>query len=175
VDARTEARYLDFVAQATPALFRVAYALTGRQQDAEDLLQTALERLVPRWRRVDDPMAYVRKVIYHEHIGRWRRWGRRELSVAELPGWALCDGPTSDDHANGVALRQALRAALGRLGPRQRAVLVLRYLEDRSEAEVAELLGCSPKTVASQASRALARLRTLYAGRLDLTPVEEKR
>jgi DNA-directed RNA polymerase specialized sigma24 family protein len=75
VDARTEAQYLDFVAQATPMLFRVAYALTGRQQDAEDLLQTALKRLVPRWRRVDDPVAYVRKVIYHEHIGRWRRFG----------------------------------------------------------------------------------------------------
>jgi RNA polymerase sigma-70 factor (sigma-E family) len=171
VNPRTEAQYLDFVAQATPALFRVAYALTGRQHDAEDLLQTALERLVPRWRRVDDPVAYVRKVIYHEHIGRWRRFGRRELSMAELPLPRRADR-SGEDHAPAVVLRQALRAGLQRLGPRQRAVLVLRYLEDRSEAEVAEILGCSPKTVASQASRALSRLRGLYADRLDLAMEE---
>lgn len=168
--ASTEAEYLDFVAQATPSLFRIAYALTGRQQDAEDLLQTALERLVPRWRRVDDPMAYVRRIMYHEHVGRWRRWGRREVSVP-----ALADRAAPDDPAQAVVLRQALRQALQELGPRQRAVLVLRYLEDRSEAEVADILGCSPKTVASQASRALHRLRARYAGRLDLTVLEETR
>jgi RNA polymerase sigma-70 factor (sigma-E family) len=169
VDAGTQAEYLDFVAQATPSLFRIAYALTGRQQDAEDLLQTALERLVPRWRRVEDPTAYVRRIMYHEHIGRWRRWGRREVPVE-----ALADRPAPDDPAQSVVLRHALRAALRELGPRQRAVLVLRYLEDRSEAEVADILGCSPKTVASQASRALHRLRTRYAGRLDLTLLEER-
>jgi RNA polymerase sigma-70 factor (sigma-E family) len=168
VDAGTEAEYLDFVAQATPSLFRIAYALTGRQQDAEDLLQTALERLVPRWRRVDDPLAYVRRIMYHEHIGRWRRWGRREVPVP-----ALADRAAPDDPAQAVVLREALRQALKDLGPRQRAVLVLRYLEDRSEADVADILGCSPKTVASQASRALHRLRTRYAARLDLTPLEE--
>jgi RNA polymerase sigma-70 factor (sigma-E family) len=168
VDARAEAEYLDFVAQATPSLFRIAYALTGRQQDAEDLLQTALERLVPRWRRVEDPNAYVRRILYHEHIGRWRRWGRRELPVQQL-----ADRAAPDDPAQAVVLREALRQALRDLGPRQRAVLVLRYLEDRSEAEVADILGCSPKTVASQASRALARLRARYAGRLDLTVLKE--
>ena len=112
--------------------------------------------------------ADTRRVIYHEHIGRWRRWGRREVSIAVPP-----ERSGSVDPAQAVVLRQSLYDALRQLGPRQRAVLVLRYLEDCSEEEVAAILGCSPKTVASQASRALQRLRSLYAGRLDLTPLEE--
>ncbi|GAA0794041.1 SigE family RNA polymerase sigma factor [Spirilliplanes yamanashiensis] len=162
----TEQEFLAFVAAATPALFRVAYALTGQQQAAEDLLQSALERVAARWRRIDDPGAYARTVMYHEQISWWRRWKRREVVVARPPE------RVADDPAAGVALRLSLRAALDRLGPRQRAVLVLRYLEDRPEAEVARLLGCSPKTVASQASRGLARLRELCP---ELGSLEEAR
>ncbi|MBV1848972.1 SigE family RNA polymerase sigma factor [Catellatospora tritici] len=151
-----EQEFLAFVSRATPELFRVAFALTGAQHAAEDLLQTALERLVPRWRRVDDPGAYVRRVMYHEYVSWWRRWRRREVPVAVLPEPAL-----GADPAELVLLRRVLTAGLRTLAPGQRAVLVLRYLEDRSEAEVAVLLGCSVKTVGSQASRAMAQLRTV--------------
>lgn len=172
MDPRTEQEFLAFVREATPALFRVAYALTGQQQAAEDLLQGALEKVVPRWRRIDDPVAYTKRIMYRDHIRWWRRRGRRELPVAAPPEPVTSDDPVHDP-AHGVALRQALYDALRRLGPRQRAVLVLRYLEDYSEAEAAAILDCSPKTVASQSSRALHRLRTLYAGRRDLTPLAE--
>jgi RNA polymerase sigma-70 factor (sigma-E family) len=138
-------------------LFRAAYGLAGQQQAAEDLLQTALERLATRWHRVNDPEAYARRVIYHEYLSWWRRWRRREFPVA-----AVADRPARDDPAGTVVLRSALRAALDKLGPRQRAVLVLRYLEDRTEQEVADILGCSVKTVSSQAARALARLRAAH-------------
>lgn len=96
--------------------------------------------------------------------------GPARAAVAEPP-----EHLSSDDPARAVALRHALYVALRQLGPRQQAVLVLRYLEDCSEAQTAAILGCSPKTVASQASRALQRLRTLYAGRPDLTLTEETR
>ncbi len=162
MDARAEQEFLDFVGESTPALFRIAHALTGQQQMAEDLLQIALERIVLRWGRVDNPAAYARKIIYHEYVRWWRRWRWRELSVAAPP-----EPVTATDPAAHVVLRQALHAALRQLGPRQRAVLVLRYLEDRTEAEVATILGCSVKTVASQSSRALKNLRPLFAGLAD--------
>jgi len=156
VDATGRREFLEFCHARTPALFRVAYGLTGHQQLAEDLLQTALERVAVRWGRVEDPDAYVRRILYHEYVSWWRRWRRREIPVAEPPERADPADPQGD-----AELRRALRAALRRLPPRQRAVLVLRYLEDYSEREVAALLGCSPSTVSSQASRALARLRQL--------------
>lgn len=173
MNAQTQQEFLDFVEAATPALFRVAYALTGQQHAAEDLLQTALERVVRSWRRIDDPSAYAKTVMYHEYVAWWRRWRRREQPVAVPP-----ERSGAGDTAREVALRQALHAALRQLGPRQRAVLVLRYLEDRSEQEVAALLGCSSKTVSSQASRALARLRSLCgdladSGDLSDSPVTE--
>jgi RNA polymerase sigma-70 factor (sigma-E family) len=157
LNAESEREFLDFVEARTGALFRAAYGLAGQQQAAEDLLQTALERLATRWRRIQDPEAYARRIIYHEYLSWWRRWRRRELSVADI-----ADRPAADDPAGTVVLRNSLRAALDKLGPRQRAVLVLRYLEDRSEQEVADILGCSVKTVSSQATRALARLRATH-------------
>lgn len=98
----------------------------------------------------------MRRILYHEYVSWWRRWRRREIPVAEPPERADPADPQGD-----AELRRALRVALGRLSPRQRAVLVLRYLEDYSEREVAAILGCSASTVSSQASRALARLRQL--------------
>ncbi len=155
-----------FVAQSTPALSRVAFALTGRQHEAEDLLQAALERVYVRWTRLGDPSSYAKRVMYHEYLSWWRRWRRREVPVAVLP-------EVSDvDSAAQVLLQRALHTALARLAPRQRAVLVLRYLEDLSEQQVAEVLGCSVKTVSSQSSRALAQLRSA-CGWLMETKAEE--
>jgi RNA polymerase sigma-70 factor (sigma-E family) len=150
----SERDFLDFVEEATPVLMRAAYALTGQQQGAEDLVQTALERVAMRWSGLTEPLGYARRIMYHEYVSWWRRWRRREVSVAE-PVERTAPGDLSGD----VALRGDLRAALDRLGPRQRAVLVLRYLEDRSVDEVADILGCSAGTVRSQASRALLHLR----------------
>jgi RNA polymerase sigma-70 factor (sigma-E family) len=144
----------DFVAARQQALLRTAYLLTGHRQDAEDLVQTALIKAVPHWRRITgDPEAYVRRILVRENISRWRgrRW--REVSM-EYPGEV-------ERHDEDVAGRLALQDALSRLAPRQRAVIVLRYFEDRSEAQTAELLGISPGTVKSQARDALARLRRL--------------
>lgn len=156
MDPNSEAEFLRFVANSSPALLRAAYALTGQQQAAEDLVQTAFERVALRWRGLAEPYAYARRIMYHEHISWWRRLRRREVPVAQHD-----DKAAPGDLSGDVALRDDLRVALDRLGPRQRAVLVLRYLEDRSVGEVAELLGCSPGTVRSQASRALLRLRDL--------------
>jgi RNA polymerase sigma-70 factor (sigma-E family) len=160
VDRAIETEFTQFVRDRTPALFRVAYALTGEQHGAEDLLQMAFARAASRWSRIHgDPEAYVRRVLYHQHISRWRYRRRRpETLMADLPeGGHL--GTSQPDPADQTVTRLRLRMALRALPPRQRAVVVLRYLEDLSEREVADVLGCSTGTVASQASRALARLR----------------
>jgi RNA polymerase sigma-70 factor (sigma-E family) len=156
MDAEAEQEFTDFVVERTHALFRVAYALTGQQQAAEDLLQGALTKAAMRWSRISvNAEAYVRRIMYHDHISIWRRMSRRrESPVAILPDCGVSDA-TSE-----TVLRLTLRQAVLSLPPRQRAVVVLRYLEDLSEREVADMLGCSQGTVASQASRALARLRT---------------
>jgi RNA polymerase sigma-70 factor (sigma-E family) len=156
VDAVARQEFLEFCQVRTTALFRVAYGITGDQHHAEDLLQTALERLAVRWCQVDEPEAYARRIMVNEAVTWWRRWRRREIPTSAPP-----ERPVGGDEVGAVDLRGALRTALLRLGPRQRAVLVLRYLEDLSEREVADILGCAPSTVASQAHRALARVREL--------------
>ena len=147
------------------ALIRYAYVLTCDQSTAEDLLQTALTRTAARWRHVrGDPEAYVRKAMYHEQLNRWRsRRNRPETVLADPPDTAV------GDRTGEVDVRLEVERALRRLPPRRRAVLVLRYLEDLPEGEVARLMGCSVGTVRSQASRALARLRELapHLGQLD--------
>jgi RNA polymerase sigma-70 factor (sigma-E family) len=149
----------DFVAGRGQALQRFGYALTGDWALAEDLLQTALARAYPRWSRIrrDDPEAYVRKIMLNTWSSWWRRRWRGEVPAAQLPDSAGPDGYA------GVDSRQALRAALAKLPPRQRAVVVLRYHQDLSEAQVAELLGITVGTVKSQAAKALAALRTQAA------------
>jgi RNA polymerase sigma-70 factor (sigma-E family) len=145
----------EFVAGRGQALQRFGYALTGDWALADDLLQTALARAYPRWSRIvrDDPEAYVRKIILNTWSSWWRRRWRGELPTERLPEVA---GP--DSYA-AIDSRQLLRAALAKLPPRQRAVVVLRYHQDLSEAQVAELLGISVGTVKSQAAKALASLR----------------
>lgn len=161
MDADAQERFRRFVDARAGALFRTAYALTGHQQAAEDLLQTALARTVARWRwvqRQDDPEGYVRRVMYHQQVSVWRRLRRlRETTTADLPERA--EAPAGD-----TDLRLSLQAALRRLPARQRAVVVLRHLDDLSETEVAATMGTTVGTVRSQNAKALARLRVLCPG-----------
>lgn len=143
----------EYVAARRAALLRTAYLLTGHHQDAEDLVQVALVKVVPTWSRIaDDPEPYVRKVLVHESVSRWRRRRWREIHTDRLPD-AATEGPGAD--------RVALQQALALLAPRQRAVVVLRYYEDLTERETATVLGISVGTVKSQARDALSRLRGL--------------
>ena len=151
------AGYDDFVAARSPRLLRVAFLLTRDWDEAEDLLQTALMKAWFAWPRLDgEPEAYVRKIIATTYVSWRRRFWTRELSRGEMPEPA---GPGTAAETDAVEDRHGLWPALGRLPARQRAVLVLRYFEDLTEAQVAATLGISVGTVKSQASRALARLR----------------
>jgi RNA polymerase sigma-70 factor (sigma-E family) len=153
----------------TPALLRAAFLLTGDQHLAEDLVQSALIRTHRAWSRVHDgnPDAYTRKVMYHLQVGWWRR-GR----VAEFLGGELPEPRRSKagDESSTVVVRLTLQQALLRLPPRQRAVLVLRFFEDRTETETAELLGVAVGTVKSQAAKALAKLRVIAPELVDRQP-----
>jgi len=148
-----ELDFEEFVAARSAALLRTAYLLTGNHQDAEDLVQTALLRAVPRWGRLRDPEPYVRRILLHESVSRWRRRRWRETSTESLP-----ELPAAGADVDG---RLVLRQALARLAPRQRAVIVLRYFDDLTESQTADLLGISVGTVKSQARDGLARLLTL--------------
>lgn len=146
--------FAEFVVSRQAALLRTAYLLTGHAQDAEDLVQAALVKVVPQWRRIsDNPEPYVRRVMVNENVSRWRRRRWREHSTDDLPE-VLANDPD-------VVELIAVRDALASLAPRQRAVLVLRYYEGLSEAEIAHEMSISPGTVKSHARDALARLRTL--------------
>lgn len=143
----------EYVAARMSSLLRTAYLLTGHHQDAEDLVQVALVKVVPHWKRIADyPDPYVRKVLVHESVSRWRRRRWREVHTDRLP-----DAPTQGPGTDRVVLQQALSL----LAPRQRAVIVLRYYEDLTERETASMLGVSLGTVKSQARDGLARLREL--------------
>jgi RNA polymerase sigma-70 factor (sigma-E family) len=147
----------DFVRAETSALLRTAYLLAGDRQHAEDLVQTALARVVGRWHKIDDPVPYVQRVLYTQFVSWWRRHRRIrvvETLTADVPDRQAALPPEPE-------LSVVLRRALGRLTPRQRAVLVLRFYEDRSEAETAARLGCRLGTVKSQTRHALSRLRQL--------------
>ncbi|MET7808532.1 SigE family RNA polymerase sigma factor [Micromonospora chersina] len=145
----------EFVATRSPRLLRTAFLLTRDWALAEDLLQTALARAWEAWRRIEgDPEPYVRRIIVNANASWWRRRWRGEVPTADLPEVAA-----EADRYSGLDDRDRLWRALGRLPRRQRAVLVLRYFEDLSDAEIAEVLHCSVSTVKSQASRALAKLR----------------
>ena len=151
--AGSERDFEEFVAARSPALLRTAYLLTGNHQDAEDLVQAALLKAVPKWGRVREHEPYVRRILLHESVSRWRRRRWRETSTESLPELPA--------QAADVDTRLALRLAMGHLAPRQRAVVVLRYFDDLTEVQTAELLGISVGTVKSQTRDALARLRTL--------------
>jgi RNA polymerase sigma-70 factor (sigma-E family) len=169
MDERAEREFRQYVAARQAGLFRVALLLTGHREDAEDLLQASLVKLALHWTRLstsDSVDAYVRKILYHQQVGRWRTRGRRAR-------WAHAEAPlatTVSDPAGDSALRLSVARILGQLTKRQRAVIVLRYFEDLPESEVAEILGCSVGTVRSQTHRTLARLRAAWP---ELTSIRE--
>jgi RNA polymerase sigma-70 factor (sigma-E family) len=155
-DASADAEFADWMAARQVALVRTAYLLTGSQHAAEDLVQTTLTRLYLAWDRISDRQhvdAYARRALVNEHRSTWRRATRRLEVLAETP-------PDVGRHADEYdGEREAVWQFVQGLPPRQRAVIVLRYYEDLSEAETADLLGISTGTVKSQASRALASRR----------------
>ncbi len=153
--------YDRFVAERSPRLLRVAYLMTRDWAAAEDLLQSALVKAWFAWSRVEgDAEAYVRRIIVTTHVSwRRRRW-TGEVPHEEPPaGWSDRVAHVTDP-AGAYADREALWRALGQLRRRQRATLVLRFFEDLSEVQTAEILGVAVGTVKAQCSRALARLRS---------------
>ncbi|MDX6255964.1 MAG: hypothetical protein QOJ11_2298 [Frankiales bacterium] len=150
--------FREFVAGRSRALLRTAWLLTGDWAAAQDLVQTALAKTWPAWsriRRTDDPEVYVRRVLVTTYATWWRRRWRGEAPAAELP-----ERVTTSDAFEDADRRAVVAAALATLTRGQRAVVVLRYFDDLTEAQTASVLGCSVGTVKSQHARALAALRT---------------
>ncbi|MCQ4213950.1 SigE family RNA polymerase sigma factor [Streptomyces longispororuber] len=171
MDPQDTERFRDFVDVRWSALLRLANLLTGGDRhEAEDLVQIALMKALGRWRHIEDPEGYVRKVMYRHQVSRWRlRRPHREATFAVPPeNFGAADGTSAAD------LRITVGQALARLTPRQRTVLVLRYFEDLSETEVASALGCSVGTVRSTTHRSLARLRRLAPELGPAAPVAEE-
>lgn len=147
------AAFDEFVAARSGSLLRTAYLLTHDHALAEDLLQTALAKAWFAWRRVHgEPEPYVRKILVNTYASWWRRKWNGEQPTETLPERVL------EDVSDAVAPTD-LWSAMGRLPRRMRAVVVLRYFEDLTEAQTADVLGCSVGTVKSQTSKALAKLR----------------
>lgn len=162
-----EAAYEEFVRACTPSLSRTAYLLTGDVHLAEDLLQHALIQVARRWERIHGhPEPYARRILATQNISWWR--SRRRRPEVALEGWHDRPQPASDP-----TLGVDLVAALARLTPRQRAVLVLRYADDLTETQVADVLGIRPGTVKSIARQAAARMRAI-APELDPSLIEEE-
>ena len=159
MSAESDEEFREFMRGRWPAMVRLAYGLTGDLGHAEDVAQAAFARAYASWSRVartGDPDAYVRRIVINENNSRFRRRRVTERLVDAVPEPS---GPRAADTADALGASEALMKALRRLGPRQRAVVVLRFWMDMSEAETAAALGCSVGTVKSQASRALAALR----------------
>ncbi len=153
----------EYVASRRDHLVRTAYLLTGDVHQAEDLVQTALIRVWPRWHQIqelENVEAYVRRTLFTVFVTSIRRRRWRELTTDPHDGsWS---GPASDDIVRAES-RVDLRGFLSGLAPRQRAVIVLRYYLDLSEAEAASVLDCSVGTIKSQSAKALKRLRAVPA------------
>ena len=162
-DDGAETSFTAFVRASGERHLRVAVLLTGNWHAAEDLVQTSLAKLYRAWPGIDqtggDPDAYLRRIMINTQRSWWRARWRREAPTAELP-----DAPGVDGDGDQRALAVSVRQALGRLSPRQRAVLVLRYFEDLPEAEIASLLGCSAGSVKAHAHRGLRALRAELGG-----------
>jgi RNA polymerase sigma-70 factor (sigma-E family) len=164
-----------FVRARRRSLLRSAFLLTGDEHLAEDLVQSALVRTHKAWSTLQDPAnadAYTRKVMYHMQVSWWRRHRVPESVTDTSPEPRQTGGP---GEATGLTNRMTIHGALQKLSAKQRAVLIYRFFEDRTEAETAELLGVAVGTIKSQTAKALARLRTvapelaqLYAARVDV-------
>jgi RNA polymerase sigma-70 factor (sigma-E family) len=154
----TDSILVALLADRGDALLRSATLLTGSRVAGEDLLQAALERAMRSPSRdAVTAEAHLRRTMYHLAVDSWRVRRRRPEVLA------AADPPADPDQSDRVAMRTTLLAALAQLPPRQRAVLVLRFFEDCTEAQTAELLGCSLGNIKSTAARGLARLREIAA------------
>ncbi|MCM2412853.1 MULTISPECIES: SigE family RNA polymerase sigma factor [unclassified Streptomyces] len=159
--------FTSFVKARGPVLLRAARSLTANPSDAEDLLQTALTKTYVAWERIEDHRAldgYVRRALLNTRTSQWRKRKVDEFACDELPEQETTPGP---DPAEQQSLHDAMWRAVLKLPDRQRAMVVLRYYEDLSEAQTAEVLGVSIGTVKSAVSRALGKLRQDP----ELTPV----
>ena len=147
-----------YVRERWNSLLRTAALLTGDVASAEDLVQESLVRAARHWHRVDPGAvdSYVRRVMYTRSIDAWR-WRRHQPDPVDASRYEKAQADGTDD----LATRLTLVDALSRLTPRQRAVLVARFYEDRTEVDTARVLGCSVSTVKSQTRHALERLRVL--------------
>ena len=167
-----DAEFTAYMSARQPSLLRTAYLLTGDRHTAEDLVQTALAKLYLSWDKVQRRElvdGYVRRILVNEHNSLWRRsWKRRETSTDEPPEHQALD---RHDHGESAALWEFVQT----LPRKQRAVIVLRYYDDLSEAETADLLGISVGTVKSQASRALAAMRSRVHDQPGLSEPKEER
>ena len=168
---RRDAEFTEYLAARQAALLRTAYLVCGDRDQAEDVLQTALAKLYLSWDKVRDRGAidaYVRRIVVNETTSAWRRpWHRRERATDRLPETAVHHDQYDD--GGSAALWDVVRS----LPPRARAVVVLRYYEQLSEAETAQALGISVGTMKSQSNRALRMLRERTPDHLH--PREEER
>ncbi|MEU7054456.1 SigE family RNA polymerase sigma factor [Streptomyces sp. NPDC046197] len=152
--------FASYVRARRPVLLRTARSLTANPSDAEDLLQTALAKTYVAWERIEDHRAldgYVRRALLNTRTSQWRKRKVDEFACDELPEPEPM--PDAADPAEQQALHDAMWRAIAKLPARQRAMVVLRYYEDLSEAQTAEVLGVSVGTVKSAVSRALGKLR----------------
>jgi RNA polymerase sigma-70 factor (sigma-E family) len=159
--------FAELAGASRPTLVRAAHNVTGRHEDAEDAVQSSLLKAMRAWPRVAGQekwrqQAYVRQIVVNTCRSGWRKWGSR-VAIGDVPELAHASETDAVDD------RELLRQALSRLPARQREVLLLRYYEDLTEAEIAKRLGCAPGTVKSSAARALRALRDMlpeYASRM---------
>lgn len=156
----------EFVRARSTGLLRVAYLLTGERGAAEDLVQEVLEQMYVHWRRIRGgaPEAYARRALVNRATNRWRR----RKPETELHGVEVSE----PDHSDGVAVREAVLVALRELPPKQRATVVLRYLDDLPVTEVAAAMNCSIGTVKSNTRRGIDRLREVLGPNLFVTDGE---
>ena len=153
---RTQEEFEEFAIARTPQLYRAAWLLCGDAHRAEDLVQETLAKVYVRWHRrlggpIEHPVAYAHTTLTRTYISAQRRRSNHEMPVEELP--------ERGERGGDAATTLALQAALAQLAPLDRAVLVLRYLEDVSVADTADALGVSPGAVRNRSLRALDRLR----------------
>ncbi len=167
-----EDRFTEFVRAHTASLFRTAYLMTGDYQRAEDVLQAALVRVYQHWPRVDtmdQPVGYARKVVVNQSLSWWRKRSSHEspLKLSDERAW---DGRVDD-----IAEHERVWNAVLSLPRRQRAVMVLRYYEDMTEAQIAETLAMAPGTVKSHSHAAVRRLAELLGEPMvePVLPAEE--
>lgn len=169
---RYEDDFDEFVVASWPSLFRASFLLMGDYHLAEDLLQSALAKVYAVWPRVshmEHPRSYTRAVLTHEAMAWWRRKSSAEIPVADWPDLTVAG------HEESLTQAWVVWQALRRLPPRQRAVMVLRYYEDLSEAEIARTLGISAGSVKTHAHHAVRAMSSYLDPQVSDTSYKEPR